>query len=177
MKVTRNTPELLILRFTRWKASAVFTLLSFLGLWVGYRIITLPDGTIGWLLLWLFLTVFWTVLFALLFVERSRLVLNAQTGTARLSHRTAFGLHQHIWPLEEVQSTRVTRHHRATGPASEDPKRTITLYVRHGMDEGRHRLTAYSVPADDALAASAAVSDWMQDWRKRRPLDSAPADA
>ena len=172
MKIAENTPNLLILRVTRWKASLIFTLLTLGSLWVGRRIIYLPDGTIGWLLLWLFLTTLWTTLFALLFVEKSRLVLNAATGEASLSHRTAFGLHQQSWPLGEVQSTRVTRHHYRSGPAEDYPKRIITLYVREGMDEGRHKLTAHTIKADDALAASAAVSDWMQAWRKR--VDSTP---
>ena len=166
MRVTQNTPDLLVLRFTRWKATAVLTVLTFLGLWGGWRIVHLPEGTFGWLVLWLFLTVFWTVLFALLFMERSMLVLNGVERTASLSHRTAFGLHRQHWPLDEVQSTRVTRH-RPDGPADKDPKRVITLYVREGMDEGRHRLTNHTIDADAALAASAVVSDWMQAWRAR----------
>lgn len=166
MKITTDTPDLLILRFTRWKASAFFTVLTGLGLWAGVGIIQHPDGTIGWLLLWLLLTVLWTVLFALLFMERSMLVLNAATREADFRHRTIAGFHRHRWPLDEVQSTRVTRF-RNEGPASEDPKRYLTLYVREGMDEGRHKLTAHTMPADDVLAASARVSEWMQDWRAR----------
>ena len=167
MRIETNTPDLLVLRFVRWKASLIFTILTLLSLWIGARIISLPDGTIGWLLLWLFLTTLWTTLFALLFAEKSMLVLNAETNEAALSHRTIAGLHQHRWPLSEVQSTRVTRHHAASGPAINDPKRIITLYVRDGMDEGRHKLHAHTIKADDALAASAAVSDWMRDWRRR----------
>ncbi|AKS47292.1 hypothetical protein SAMN05444287_3068 [Octadecabacter temperatus] len=167
MRITTDTPDLLILRFTRWKASLFFTVLTGLGLWGGVKLAYNPDAGLFALLLWLFLTVLWTTLFALTFMERSMLVLNAQTGEADFRHATAIGLHRHKWPLSEVQSTRVTRR-RTDGPAIDDPKRLMTLYVREGMDEGRHKLTNGAMPAEDVLAASARVSDWMKDWRANR---------
>ena len=94
------------------------------------------------------------------------LILDATTGTADLRHRDIWGLHTHTWPLSEVQSTRVTRYSK-DGPADKDPARLITLYVREGMDEGRHLLAKNTVPAADALEVSAKVSDWMKDWRAR----------
>lgn len=48
------------------------------------------------------------------------------------------------------------------GPADQYPNRMIALYVRDGMDEGRHNIAKHTVPAGDALAASAKVSDWMK---------------
>ena len=70
-------------------------------------------------------------------------------------------MHRHAWPLDEVQSTRVMRYSR-NGPADQDPNRVIALYVRDGMDEGRNNIAKHTVPAGDALAASAKVSDWMK---------------
>lgn len=174
MKVTANTPNLLVIRFTRWKAPLVYSLLTVGGLVLGLQVALNPEGHIGWLILVLLLTVAWTLPMALMKMEKSMLVLNGETGQAELRHRTASGLHRHTWPLQEVQSTRVTRDRRH-GPAAQDPKRIITLYVREGMDEGRHKLANFPVAAQDALSVSAQVSDWMADWRSR--VDSDAPDA
>lgn len=174
MNITTDTPDLLILRFTRWKGPLAWTLATFGGLWVGVVIAADPDLSLGVLLLWLLLSVAWTLPIALFRMEKSMLVLNRATGMAELRHRDIRGLHRHTWPLSEVQSTRITRRH-SNGSAIDDLKRHITLYVREGMDEGRHKLTNYAVPAEHALAASSRVSDWMKDWR--RSLDSGPAQS
>lgn len=164
MKITTDTPNLLVLRFTRWKSPLLYAWLSFCSIWVAVRIIVDTNMGFGALLVWLLLTLTWMAPMMLFRAERSMLVLDATTGEAELRHRDIKGLHRHTWPLGEVQSTRVTRRNRHR-PAIDGPKRTLTLYVRDGMDEGRHKLTNHSIPADDALAASARVSDWMKDWR------------
>lgn len=178
MKITADTPDLLVTKFAHWKGSVFWGLLSLLCLWIGTFIVDDPKKSIGILLLWLGLTVLWMLPLALLLAERAMLVLNATTGEADLRTRNMFGLHRHTWPLGEVQSTRVTRVH-SRGPAAEDKQRRLTLYVREGMDEGRHAIMGGALPAQDALTASARVSDWMRDWRKRQPasLDSADEQA
>ena len=166
MKITTDTSDLLILRFTRWKSPLIYALVTVLGVWVSVKVFQLPGGNIGWFLTVFLLSSAWTLPMALLRAERSMLVLNAMSGEAELHHRTVSGLHRHHWPLEEVQSTRITRF-RPEGAADDDPKRMITLFVREGMDEGRHKLTNHSISAKDALDASARVSTWMKDWRAR----------
>ncbi|SLN55648.1 hypothetical protein [Pseudooctadecabacter jejudonensis] len=173
MRVVHNTPDRLVINGLRWKRALVFALLTLGALWVGWHITTLPDGTIGWLLLWLLLTVSWLLPLALFAAERSQLVLDAPSNTATLVHRSVMGLHRNTWPLAEVQSTRVLRH-RPRGPADEDPKRHITLYVRQGMDKGRHRLSNHLMPTQDAIAVSTTVSDWMRNWRALDSAASAP---
>ena len=110
---------------------------------------------------WLAATAGISIPYALFRVEKSMLVLNAATGEAELRHRDIWGMHRHAWRLDEVQPTRVMRYSR-NGPADQDPNRMIALYVRDGMDEGRHNIAKHTVPAGDALAASAKVSDWMK---------------
>ena len=174
MRITTDTSDLLVLRFTRWKEPLIYAALTLGALWVAAMMVRSEAIPFIILLIWLSVTVAWMLPVALFRVEKSMLVLNATTGKAELRHRTIHGLHRHTWPLSEVQSTRVTRYY-PEGPAHKDPKRLITLYVRTGMDEGRHNLANYTVLADDALTASARVSDWMQDWR--RSLDSVGVDA
>lgn len=173
MQITTDSPELLVLRFTRWKAPLAYAILTLIYLAAAALLVRFADVPTWALLAWLAATVSWSLPLALFRVEKSMLVLNATSGEAELRRRDIRGLHVHHWPLDEVQSTRITRGNLRGSkrrPASDDPRRVITLFVREGMDEGRHRLTHYPVNADDALAASARVSDWMKDWR--RSLDS-----
>ncbi len=169
MNITTDTPDLLILRFTRWKSPLAYAMFSLVFLAAAALLVSVASVPMWVLLAWLAASVAPALSMALFRVEKSMLVLNARTGEAELRHRDIRGLHLHRWPLSEVQSTRVTRYYNH-GPAAKDPKRIITLYVRKGMDEGRHKLTNYTIPTDDALTASARVSDWMKDWR--RSLDS-----
>jgi hypothetical protein len=169
MKISHDTPDMLILRFTRWKGPLAYSILSIVYLGAAALLVYYADVPMWVLIAWLLATAAWSVPKALFRAEKSMLILDANTGEAELRHRDITGLHLHRWPLDEVQSTRVTRYSK-NGPADKDPKRLITLFVRTGMDEGRHKLTKYQVPAQDALGASARVSSWMQDWRKR--LDS-----
>ncbi|MBU2994287.1 hypothetical protein Q4555_07070 [Octadecabacter sp. 1_MG-2023] len=166
MKVTTDTPDLLVVRFTRWKRPLCLSIATLFFSWLALLGLRVPDG--GWFifLLVVCLSVVWTLRAALLSAEKSMLVLNAATGEAELRHRTISGFHRHHWPLGEVQSTRVTRDRRH-GPAIEDPTRVITLFVKEGMDEGRHKLTRLPVRAGDALHVSNRVSDWMKEWRSR----------
>lgn len=170
MKVTQNTPEVLVLRFTRWGGPLGWSLAVLWCLWVG-ALIGRVSG--AYLVVWLALTVSWMIPLAIGLAERSMLVLNATTGRAELSRRNWRGLSRLHWPLDEVQSTRIKRR-RTRGPARNDPKREITLLVRSGMDEGHHKLAHFQVRADEALAASAKVSAWMKQWRAKPdgPLDS-----
>ncbi|MEL6960826.1 MAG: hypothetical protein AAGL89_17950 [Pseudomonadota bacterium] len=173
MQITQNSPDLLVLRFTRWKAPLGYALATVGALLIGVRIAYDPDLSFGILLFWLLLTVSWLMPMALLLAERSMLVLDGRSDQAILTHRTITGLHRQAWPLDEVQSTRVTRF-RPHGPAAKDPKRMIALLVREGMDKGRHKLANHPVAAKDALAASALISEWMKAWRA---LDSSPPQA
>ena len=168
MKVTQNSPDLLILQFTRWKGPVLWGFCSLWCLGVIGLVADNPGLSPAALLLSLALTVGWMIPLALFLAERSMLVLNATTGEARLSHRNIRRLHQQTWPLEEIQSTRITRRYYAKGPADKDGKRLITLYVRTGMDEGRHPIANRPVPANEALEASALISQWMKDWRTRQ---------
>lgn len=172
MKIACDTPDLLVLQFTRWKGPLFFAVLSLFWLGAAAALVAVATVPFWMLLAWLCATVAFSVPTAVLRAEKSMLVLNAATGEAELRRRDVFGLHRHYWPLDEVQSTRVTRHRR-NGPADQDPHRILTLYVKHGMDEGLHSFTKYPIPSADALAASARVSEWMQAWRKRCALDSA----
>lgn len=166
MKITTDTPDLLVLRFTRWKGPLIYAVLTLFYLALAALLVSVANVSMWVLLVWLLATVTWSLPFALFRVEKSMLVLNALSGEAELRHRDIRGLHRHTWPLAEVQSTRVTRH-RPKGAATDDPTRMITLFVREGMDEGRHKLANYTVNATDALEASASVSNWMKDWRAR----------
>ena len=166
MKVTHDSDDLLVVRFTRWKGPLIYAILTLVYLGAAAALVRVADVPMWVLLAWLAATVAWSLPLALFRVEKSMLILNATSGEAELRHRDIWGPHTHRWPLSEVQSTRVTRYSKA-GPAIEDPKRIITLFVRDGMDEGRHKLAKYTVPASDALAVSAKVSDWMKDWRSR----------
>lgn len=169
MKITTDMPDILVLRFTRWIGPLFWAVLTLFWLSCAALLVRFADVPMWMLFAWLAATVAWSLPMALLRVEKSMLILKSMTGEAELRHRTVFGMHQHRWPLHEVQSTRVTRY-RNDGPATKDPQRMMTLCVRTGMDEGRHKLTNHTMPADDVLAASARVSDWMKDWRQR--LDS-----
>ncbi|MCF2871049.1 hypothetical protein L0664_08220 [Octadecabacter sp. G9-8] len=165
MKITHDTSDLLVLRFTRWKEPLFYAVFSLVFLGAAAALVYVVDVPIWMLIAWLGASAAWSVPMALLRVEKSMLVLNATTRQAELRHRDIWGLHRHVWPLDEVQSTRITRAYGSKGPATTDPKREITLYVREGMDEGRHKLAKRAMNARDALAASARVSDWMRDWR------------
>ena len=174
MKVTADTADLLVLRFTRWKAPLAYAVFALIFLGVAALLVSVANVPTWVLLVWLAASVAPALAMALFRAEKSMLVLNAQTGEAELRHRDIRGLHRHVWPLEEVQSTRITRpyHYGPKRPAIEDPHRIITLFVREGMDEGRHKLTNHPVPADDALSASGTVSDWMKEWRRRVDSDA-----
>ena len=168
MKVTHNTPDLLVLRFTRWEGPLIWAFWSLWCLGVIGLIAAGPGLSGIALFLSLLLTVGWMAPLAIYRAERSMLTLNATSGMADLSHRTIRGLEHMRWPLDEVQSTRVTRRTYIRKPADKDPKRFISLYVREGMDEGRHKIAIRPVRAAEALDASALISDWMKDWRKRQ---------
>ena len=168
MNITQNTPDLLVLRFTRWKGPLFWGAISLIALAVGGLMASDTDIGLKPLLIWLGLTITWMIPLALFLAERSMLTLNAATGDAQLSHRTIRGYHRQSWPLAEVQSTRITRREYANGPATKDPKRLISLYVREGMDEGRHKIAVRPVPATEALEASATISNWMKQWRERQ---------
>lgn len=175
MKIAHHAPDLLVLRFTRWKSPLVWAALTLVWLAAAAALVAVAQVPMWVLMAWLLTTALPSALLALSRVEKSMLVLDATAGQATLTHRTIKGLHQNVWPLDEVQSTRVTRDNRAKGTAAEDPKRYITLYVREGMDGGRHKLAQHTIGAREALDASAVVSDWMRDWRKR--VDSAQPQA
>ena len=177
MKVTKNTPDLLILEFIRWEGPAFWSFTSLWCLGVIGLVAHNPGLTLTALLISLALTVGWMIPLALFLAERSMLILDAKTGEARLSHRNIRRLHQQSWPLSEVQSTRITRRYYAKGPATKDRKRLITLYVRTGMDEGRHAIANRPVRAAEALETSALISQWMKNWRKQQVLDSPPSQA
>lgn len=169
MKVTQNTPEILVLRFTRWEGPVFWAFMSLLSLYTIGLVATNPGLSTKGLLIGLGMTVAWMIPLALFLAERSMLVLDAAKGEARLSHQNIRRFQHQTWPLNEVQSTRITRRYsRARKPANKDPKRIISLYVRKGMDEGRHKITLRPVRAAEALEASATISDWMKEWRKRQ---------
>jgi len=154
MNITQNTPDLLVLRFTRWKGPLFWGAISLIALAVGGLMASDTDIGLKPLLIWLGLTITWMIPLALFLAERSMLTLNAATGDAQLSHRTIRGYHRQSWPLAEVQSTRITRREYANGPATKDPK--------------RHKIAVRPVPATEALEASATISNWMKQWRERQ---------
>jgi hypothetical protein len=147
MKFVQNTPDFLVLRFTRWKGPAAWAALSLLYLGAAAALVWVADVQFWTLLVWLSATAFWTIPMALFRVERMKLVLNARSRSAELHRRDITGLHRQVWPLDEVQSTRVNRSYRATGPAAQDAKRNIALFVRNGMAEGRHPMTKFAISA------------------------------
>ena len=173
MKVVQNTPDLLVLRFTRWKGPAAWAALSLLFLGAAAALVWVADVPFWTLVVWLSATAFWTIPMVFFRAERMMLVLATRSGSAELHRRDITGLHRQVWPLDEVQSTRVTRRYRATGPAAQDAKHNIALFVRDGMDEGRHPMTKFAISAPEALAISAQVSDWMKAWPIR--VDSNPS--
>lgn len=181
MKITRDTPDQLILEHRNWRGPVGWAALA-LGVLL---IAALARGTGAGIarVILVGCGVVIPAAIALLKAERSMLILDGPNRTAELRHRTLRGLHCQQFRLDNVQGTRIAseRRHKSR-PAAQDPTRKLTLFVKAGMDEGRHPLALSHIPAQEALDASAQVNRWMQRLRRQEalepdtpPLDSQPA--
>lgn len=179
MKVTQNTPDLLIIEELPWFIAIMLTLFTLL--FAGVGLLVMPQTILGGL-------VFLLVGGGLglggigIFVERLQLILDARAGTATLRSRTIFRHRETVFPLPDV--LRATGESTLSGgDTSTDPSRvrrpvhrpSLVLRDAAGGTALLHPITEIYDSSTSSAVTIRAINDWLSDLRGPDPaLDSAP---
>ena len=159
MKVTRNTPDHLILNDTPWLIGIMLAGFVFVFLAIGLLVSTdnmlagLAFGGLGALI--------GGACFAV-FVRRTQIILNASDNTLKLQRQSVFGYQSVTHPLDDLSHAIVeTAMPSRTG--STNPKSTsrITLVFPAGMSAGHHPVTQVYTSGGGATRGADAINTWL----------------
>ncbi len=134
MKITRNTPEQLIIDIIPWLSG--ITISAFILIFAGTGLFLISQSIWAGLILFLVACCFGIALFAV-FVHRTQLILNRPSNTVTLRTRTLFGLTQIEDDLTNLSCASLDSIITAKGSTLYRPS-----LVLEGMNAGSHPIMA-----------------------------------
>ena len=158
MKITRNTPEQLIIENRPiWLAIGV----SLGGLlFVGLGLSIFPQDPVEGLI-FAAAGLFFAVVFNLAFVRRTMLILDGPRQLVELRRRSWLGYSRRTWDLRHLGGAYVQ-----SSSSDGTPTYRAALRITDGMDAGNHPITLVYSSGKGADRARRAVNDWLD--RQRR---------
>lgn len=165
MKISRNTPEQLILDIRPiWLAIFVSVFgLVFLG--VGLAIVGSEKGTgIAFILAGAVIV----TVFNLAFIRRTQLILDRPRNLIELRRKSFLGYSSRTWELQYLDKAVVE-----TSRSSDTNTHRAALVISDGMDAGTHPVTLVYSSGSGARRSADAINSWQ----KRALLDSDAPDA
>lgn len=155
MRITQNTPDLLIIDHVPWGLLA--GLLAFMSIWVAGAVGFILEGQPGGAVVFLALGTTVPGLFVYFFVSRAQLVLDRAAGTAEIRKRNFRGTTRQPFALEQVKRAYVA----GRGPHNGQ----MMIEVAGGMDAGHHALQ----PTGGTVKRLTPVVDAINAWLTTRP--------
>lgn len=166
MKVTRNTPNQLIIEERPWIAGAALVIMMLVMLGIGLDMI-LSGNPFGLLVMAAMVI---PLLFIFIFVRRVQVVFHRPEGWVEIRrqniHRRSTVRHS----LSEISSASVDTSH-----SGDSPTHRVILHILDGQSAGDHPLTQYLVSGNGSHRAAEAINDWLAQSRATASPDPAPA--
>ncbi len=181
MKITTNSPDLLIIEEIPWFIALMLGLFTLLSAAIG--LLVLSQTLVGGLV---FLIVGGGMGLAAIgvFVERLHLILDARADTVILRSRTIFRHHEDVFPLADLRGA--TGESTMSSRDTDDPNRPrrrlhrpslVLADGREGGGQVLHPITEIYDSGRGAATTVRAINDWLKDLRGASPLDSVPPRA
>jgi len=163
MKITRDTPDQLILEYKPWITGIFLTLFTLVFVAIGATLLSTGEPLVGGVML-LSGLLFGGIFFAV-FVRRVMVILDAPTGRIEIRRKSVFGSetveHQLQYLDRAVVETIVGRN--SDGMRSKTHR--CTLILNGGMSAGHHPLTTAYSSGRGASRAKKAINTWLAQHR------------
>lgn len=159
MKVTTQTPDLLIIDDRPWFVGLSLGIMALI--FVGIGITQVLDGELGGLVFVLAVPPF-MALFFFIFVRRTQLVLHGPEGWVEIRQRTLLGFNAIRHDLAEIERAIVE-----TSRSSDSDTHRVTLIIPEGQSAGRHPVTQVYTSGGGAERAANAINHWLEGHRTR----------
>ncbi len=154
MKVSHDTPHLLVLDYTSW-FWALFLPIPIL-VCLGWAVDDAIAGNPLSALAALASSAFWGMVMAFL-VERKQVILNRRTGTVTLRRRTMLRHRQDVFALSGLDRAEAQAHIGSEGDMTWRP----VLVFETGQDRGVHPVTPVYTAGQGAHRAADAINGWL----------------
>jgi hypothetical protein len=154
VKISHDTPDLLVLDYTPWLWAVVLMIptLIFIGLGLSLLVEGEVLGALGAILgsgLW--------IMGLVIFVERLQVILDRRTGTVTLRRRTVLRYRQDTYDLAGLDRADVQR---SSGSKGGSTYRPVLVFVG-GEDRGIHPITQIYSSGGGAHQAANAINGWL----------------
>lgn len=153
MKITADTPDLLIIDDRPWMAGLGLGVMLLVFLFV--PVLMLREGNL--LGLWFIPAPFLVLLFIHIFVRRTQLVLSRPDVWAEIRVRSLLGFRKIRHRLDEIGHAMIETMY----DSDKRPMHRVTLVFPEGQSAGRHPVTEAYAGGDAALAAADAINRWL----------------
>lgn len=163
MKITRNTPDQLIIENNPLWLAIFISVFSLVFVGIGlFTIRTEPGTGIAFLLGGLVMGGGFTTAF----IRRTQLILDRPRNLVELRRKSLLGYHRRSWDLHDLDRALVETSH-----SSDTNTYRAALHFSGGMDAGTHPVTLVYSSGSGARRAETAINDWLA------TLDSTPPAA
>jgi len=163
MKVTRNTPEQLIIENNPLWLAIFISVFSLVFIGVGLATIQTETSTgIAFLLGGVVMGAGFTVAF----IRRTQLILDQPRNLVELRRKSLLGYHRRSWDLHDLDRALIE-----TSRSGDTNTYRAALHFDDGMDAGTHPITLVYSSGKGARRAETAINGWLA------ALDSAPPAA
>ena len=150
MKITHDTPDLLVLEDVPWMLGILFVAMVLIPVGVGLTMLLSGEWT--GIFVALGGAAFGGIFFAA-FVRRTRLVLDRKAGMAELKRRSVLGLKTWTWRLDEID--------RAWAESSMSQKSTTSRPVLILTTGARQAINPVYSSGQGAARATTAINRWL----------------
>lgn len=161
MKITRNTPEQLVVENNPiW--FAVFVT-GFALVFVAIGLFTISVEPLNGVI-FIFAGLFFGIVFNMVFIRRSQLILDAPRALVELRRRSWFGYKRWTWDLRYLDRAIVQ-----TSSSGDSDTHRAALVIDGGMDAGIHPITVVYSSGRGADRARSAINSWLAALDSHRP--------
>lgn len=153
MKVTRDTPEQLIVENNPIWLAVFVSLFGLIFVGVG---LSLLGSETGMAMLFIGGGLAIGIGFNMIFIRRTQLILDQARNLVELRRRSWLGYSSRTWELQYLKRAEVQ-----TSRSGDTDTHRAVLIIDGGMDAGDHPLTLVYSSGSGARRAQAAVNDWL----------------
>lgn len=159
MKITRNTPEQLIIENNPILMAVMITLMALIFFTVGLFVVT-SEIVVG--LVFMAVGLFIGIGMNMVFVRRTQVILDATQGSVEIRRRSWFGFRKSNWDLAHLdgatlQSTRI----KGSGAGPGTLSHRAALVIDGGVNPGEHPITiVYNANSTRAERIVEAINSW-----------------
>lgn len=161
MKVTRNTPEQLIVEHRSWFVSLSLAAAGLLVVWFGLKLLQHDHReVIAWLIIASGVGLFGLMV---LFTRRSQTLFLRDEGKVIVRKQGHRGLHQIEFLIDDIDIATLQQ----KGFNKGGPKSRIALVIPHGEDAGAYPLTGSYDTDYDYFETMCTINLWLSDPKRR----------